>query len=115
MFRSHAALELEHIALRHQIGVLPRSARKRPKLAPADRLFWVFLSRVWCEWRSALAIVNPETVIGSHRMGFRLFWTWKIRHRQAGRPAISREVRDLIRRISRENQLWGAPHIQGEL
>jgi len=114
-FRSRAVLELEYIALRHQIGVLRRSARKRPKLTPADRLFWVFLSRVWCDWRSALAIVKPETVIAWHRRGFRLFWTWKIRHGQAGRPAGCGEVRDLIRRMSRENQLWGAPHIHGEL
>src|SRR5258705_3476847 len=60
MFRSRAALELEHIALRHQIGVLKRSARKRPKLTAADRLFWVFLSRVWGDWRSALDIVRPR-------------------------------------------------------
>ena len=63
MFRSRAALELEHIALRHQIGVLKRSARKRPKLTAADRLFWVFLSRVWWDWRSALDIVKPATAI----------------------------------------------------
>ena len=103
------------MALRHQIGVLKRSARKRPKLTAADRLFWVFVSRVWCNWRSALDLVKPETVIAWHRKGFRLFWTWKIRHGQAGRPAVSREVRDLIRRMSRENPLWGAPHIHGEL
>src|SRR6202521_5642300 len=75
MFRSRAALELEHIALRHQIGVLKRSARKRPKLTAADRLFWVFLSRVWGDWRSALDIVRPATAIAWHRKGFRLFWT----------------------------------------
>jgi len=75
----------------------------------------VILSRVWGDWRSALAIVKPETVIGWHRKGFRLFWTWKVRHGKPGRPAVSREVRDLIRRISRENPLWGAPHIHGEL
>ncbi len=115
MFRSRAALELEHIALRHQIGVLKRSAGKRPKLTAADRLFWVFLSRVWCDWRSALDIVRPATAIAWHRKGFRLFWTWKIRHGRVGRPAVSREVRDLIRRMSRENALWGAPHIHGEL
>jgi putative transposase len=115
MFRSRAALELEHIALRHQIGVLKRSAGKRPKLTAADRLFWVFLSRVWCDWRSALDIVKPATAIAWHRKGFRLFWTWKIRHGRAGRPAASREVRDLIRRMSRENPIWGAPHIHGEL
>src|SRR6202521_1876639 len=115
MFRSRAALELEHIALRHQIGVLKRSAGKRPKLTAADRLFWVFLSQVWCDWRSALEIVKPATAIAWHRKGFRLFWTWKIRHGRVGRPAVSREVRDLIRRMSRENALWGAPHIHGEL
>jgi putative transposase len=115
MFRSRAALELEHIALRHQIGVLKRSARKRPKLTAADRLFWVFLSRVWGDWRSALDIVRPATAIAWHRKGFRLFWTWKIRHGRVGRPAVSREVRDLIRRMSRENPLWGSPHIHGEL
>src|SRR5579864_4151376 len=115
MFLSRAALELEHIALRHQIGVLKRSARKRPKMTAADRLFWVFLSRIWADWRSALDIVKPATAIAWHRRGFRLFLTWKIRHGQAGRPTISREVRDLIRRMSRENALWGAPHIHGEL
>ena len=115
MFRSRAALELENIALRHQIGVLKRSARKRPKLTPADRLFWAFLSRVWDDWRSALDIVKPATVIAWHRKGFRLFWTWKIRHGRAGRPAVAGEVRDLIRKMSRENPLSGAPHIHGEL
>ena len=100
MFRSRAVLELEHIALRHQIGVLKRSARKRPKLTAADRLFWVFLSRVWRDWRSALDIVQPATAIAWHRKGFRLFWTWKIRHGGVGRPGVSCEVRDLIRRMS---------------
>src|SRR5712691_7997218 len=89
MFRSRAVLELEHMALRHQIGVLKRSARKRPKLTPADRLLWVFLSRVWGDWRSALDIVKPATALAWHRKGFRLFWTWKIRHGRAGRPGGS--------------------------
>jgi hypothetical protein len=115
MFRSRTVLELEHIALRHQIGVLRRSARKRPKLTPADRLLWVFLSQVWGEWRSALDIVKTATAIAWHRKGFRLFWTWKSRHGWVGRRGVSCEVRDLIRRMSRENPLWGAPHIHGEL
>ena len=80
IFRSRAALELENLALRHQIGVLQRSARKRPKLTSTDRLLWICLSRLWSDWRSALAIVQPETVIAWHRAGFRLFWTWKVRH-----------------------------------
>ena len=93
MFRSPAVLELEHLALRHQIGVLRCSARKRAKLTPADHLFWVFLSRVWYDWCAALAIVNPEKLIAWHRQGFRLFWTWKIRHGQVGRAAVSRSPR----------------------
>src|SRR6202171_1148347 len=98
IFRSRAAVELENLALRHQIGVLQRSARKRPKLTSGDRLLWICLSRLWRAWRSALAIVKPETVIAWHRAGFRLLWTWKVRRGQPGRPLISREVRDLIRK-----------------
>ena len=109
---SRAALELENLALRHQIGVLQRS-RKRPQLTSRDRLLWICLSRLRSDWRSALAIVQPETVIAWHRAGFRLFWTWKVRHGQPGRPVISHEVRDLIRRMCRENPSWGAPPIHG--
>jgi len=70
---------------------------------------------VWNDWRSSLVIVKPETVIGWHRKGFGLFWTWKVRHGQTGRPAVPKDVRELIRRMSRENPLWGAPRIHGEL
>src|SRR6266851_524146 len=115
IFRSRAALELENVALRHQIGVLQRSARKRPRLTPGDRLLWVWLSRIWSDWRLALVIVNPETVVAWHRAGFRLFWTWKVRRGQPGRPVICREIRDLIRKMCRENPGWGAPRIHGEL
>jgi hypothetical protein len=115
IFRSRAALQLENLALRHQIGVLQRSARKRPKLTSGDRLLWVWLSRIWRDWRSALAIVKPETVVAWHRAGFRRFWTWKVRRGQPGRPVLSREIRDLIRQMSRENPGWGAPRIHGEL
>ncbi len=115
IFRSRAVLQLENLALCHQIGVLQRSARKRPKLTPGDRLLWVLLSRLWRDWRSALAIVQPETVVAWHRAGFRLFWTWKVRHGQPGRPVISGELRDLIRKMCRENPGWGAPRIHGEL
>ena len=113
--RSRAALELENLALRHQIGVLQRSARKRPKLILLDRLLWAWLSRVWSDWRSALAIVRPETVLAWHRRGFGLFWAWKIRRGHPGRPTLPRDVRDLIRRMCRENPTWGAPRIHGEL
>jgi putative transposase len=69
IFRSRAALELENLALRHQIGVLQRSARKRPELTPAGRLLWVWLSRIWNDWRSALAVVKPETVVPLAQVG----------------------------------------------
>jgi hypothetical protein len=116
IFRSRAALQLENLGLRHQIGVLQRSVRKLPKLTPGDRLLWVWLSRIWRDGRSALAIVKPETVLAWHRAGFRLFWTWKGRHvGQPGRPTVPREIRDLIRKMCRENPGWGAPRIHGEL
>jgi hypothetical protein len=83
-FRHRAALQLEILALRHQLGVLQRSV-KRPKLTAADRFLWAWLSAFWKEWQSAIAIVKPATVIGWHRQGFRLFWTWRIR---GGKPAV---------------------------
>jgi hypothetical protein len=88
---------------------------KRPKLTSADRLLWVWLCRVWSDWRSALIIVQPDTVVAWHRKGFRLFWKWKIRCRRPGRPSVPHDLRELIRRLSRENSLWGAPRIHGDL
>lgn len=114
VFKSRATLQLENLALRHQLTVLRRLV-KRPKLTSADRLLWMWLCEVWSDWRSALVLVKPETVIAWHRKGFRLFWTWKVRHGQPGRPAIPKDVQELIRKMSRENPLWGAPRIHGEL
>jgi putative transposase len=115
IIRLRAELQLENLALRHQITVIRRSTKKRPKLTPRDRLFWVCLSRIWHDWRSVLVIVKPDTILAWHRKGFRLFWTWKVRHGQRGRPLIPHEVRDLIRQMCRQNQTWGAPRIHGEL
>src|SRR3954470_22169653 len=88
IFKTSAQLRLENLALRQQLAVVRRSAPKRLKLTPADRIFWVWLRRVWGDWRSALLIVKPETVVAWHRMGFRLFWSWKIRRGKPGRPAV---------------------------
>ena len=107
-------LVVENLALRQQVAVYKHTV-KRPKLRTRDRVFWVWLSRLWPNWRSALAIVQPETVIQWHRQGFKLFWRWKSRAGKPGRPPIQRELRDLIRRMSRENPLWGAPRILSEL
>jgi len=114
-FRTRTALQAEVLALRHQLLVLQRRNQKqRLRLSVADRLLWVWLSRIWPDWRSALCIVKPETVITWHRKGFRLYWSWKSRPRQ-GRPPVSTGVRELIRRMSRANPGWGAPRVHGEL
>jgi putative transposase len=115
LFKTSAELRLENLALRHQLGVLRRSAPTQLKLTPADRMFWVWLHRVWSDWKSALLIFKPATVIAWHRKGFRVFWSWKIRRVKRGRPTVPQEIRDLIRMISRNNPLWGAPRIHGEL
>jgi len=112
--RSLAASYFESLAMRQQLAVLNRKT-PRPRLHPSDRWFWVLISSLWPAWRGALAIVKPATVIGWHRKGFRLLWTWKSRSRRSGRPPVSPEVRGLIRRMCRENPLWGAPRIHGEL
>jgi len=106
-------LALENLALRQQLAIVQRKT-KRPKLSKADRAFWVALCRLWPDWQNALIIVKPETVIGWHRKGFKLYWTWKSR-RRGGRPPIDAEIRTLIRRIASENPTWGAPRIHGEL
>src|SRR5438309_6596958 len=77
-------------------------------------IFWIVFARLWKNWWSALQVVGPETVVRWHRRGFRLYRAWKSRRRW-GRPAIGRDLRDLIRQMSRANPLWGAPRIQGEL
>ena len=115
-FKTRLALQLEIVALRHQLGILQSSSeRKRPRFQNSDRLLWVWLSRFWSGWRQALVIIRPKTVVAWHRMGFRLYWRWKSRTGRPGRPAIQKEVRDLIRQMSQANPLWGAPRIHGEL
>ena len=110
--RFRRALVLENLALRHQLLVLQQSA-KRPRLSKADRGLWVLLFRIFAKWRDSLVIVKPATVVGRHRNGFGLYWKWK--SGKPGRPKVDAEVRTLIRRMSRENPLWGAPRIHGEL
>jgi hypothetical protein len=113
LLQSRAALAAENLALRHQIVILQRSV-KRPRLHRRDRIFWVWLSRLWRGWRSSLLVVQPETVIRWHRQGFRLYWRWKSRSR-CGRPKLDAEIRALIRRMSRENSTWGRRRIRSEL
>ena len=107
-------LVTENLALRQQLLVLHRSSN-RPQLCRRDRLFWIGLSHLWHEWRSILVIVKPETVVKWHWQGFKCYWRWKSRSRRVGRPRINQELRELIRRMSRENPIWGVPRIQAEL
>jgi transposase InsO family protein len=111
-FCSRAALELENLALRHQLNVLRRQCPGRPRLSPIDRLLWVWLYRLWPRCLDAMVLVRPATVIHWHHQGFRLYWRWRSR---SGRPSVDREVRKLIREMSSANPLWGAPRIHGEL
>jgi len=114
MLVARCRLAVENVALRQQLSVYKQSV-KRPKLRARDRIFWVCLSRVWSNWQSALCIVQPETVIRWHRQGFKLYWSWKSRNGKPGRPPVSRDIRELIQRMSRENPRWGAPRICSEL
>lgn len=113
-FRSRNNLALEILALRQQLGVLERK-RPRPRLGIPDRIFWVLLRQLWSGWNGVLVIVKPDTVIGWHRAGFRLFWRLRSRARGFGRPRKDVEIRNLIRRMVEENVAWGAPRIHGEL
>ena len=111
--RSRLTLELELVALRQQLTVLRRQHPGRPRLFSADRLLWAWLYRFWPQVLDAMVLVKPATVVQWHRKGFRLYWRRRSRH--LGRPGIKREIRDLIRKMSQANPLWGAPRIDGEL
>jgi putative transposase len=99
-FRSRAVLELENLALRHELNVLRRQCPGRPRLSPIDRLLWVWLYRLWPSCLEVMALVKPATVIHWHRQGFRLYWRWRSK---SGRPSVDREVRKLIREMSSAN------------
>ena len=112
-FKTDHDLRIENLALRQQLAVF-KDKRPRPKLRDADQRFWVALRSAWPKWTNALIFVKPGTVTKWHRRGFRLFWKWKSKTKRPGRPRISREIRDLIRKMAIENS-WGAPRIHGEL
>jgi putative transposase len=110
--RSRASLQAEILALRHQLAVYQHRYSARPRPQPPDRILWAWLSSLWRGWRDALVIVRPSTVIGWQRRRFRDHWR---RLSRPGRPRIDPEIRELIRRISSANPLWGAPKIVDEL
>jgi hypothetical protein len=112
--KSRARLEAENIVLRQQGIVLSRKSPSRVWLRSIDRLIFVWMYRLFPSILNAITVVKPETVIRWHQRGFRAYWRWKSR-RRGGRPRIDREIRDLIRQMSKENLLWGAPRIHSEL
>ena len=111
--RDRSDIVIENAALRQQLAVL-KDKHPRPRLRPADRVFWAALRLAWSRWANALIVVKPDTVARWHRMGFRLFWRWKSRSRRIGRPKVPAEVRKLILTMALEND-WGAPRIHAEL
>ena len=113
LLRARLSMQMEILALRHQLGVYQRKAT-RPRIRPADRILWSWLARAWSGWRDALVIVQPATVVAWRRRKFREHWTRLTRSGNPGRPAVSRDVRSLIRRMSSVNPIWGAPRIVGE-
>jgi transposase InsO family protein len=112
--RLPAERDAEIVYLRQQLIVLKRRAPARPRLKATDRLIFVCLYRLFLSLLDASIIFKPETLLRWHRTGFRLFWRWKSR-RPPGRPAVSADIRKLVQRMSRENPLWGAPRVHGEL
>src|ERR1700737_309892 len=112
--KSKLRLEAENAVLRHQLIVLKRRLRGRVRLTNNDRWFFIQLYRRFPLTLKLLTIIRPETLVRLHRAGFRCYWRWKSRP-QGGRPQIDTELRVLIRRMSVENPLWGAPRIHGEL
>jgi transposase InsO family protein len=114
LFKSKSRLEAENAALRHQLIVLRRRVRGRTQLTNGDRLFLIQLYRWFPSVLRAITIIRPGTLVRWHRAGFRRYWRWKSRF-LGGRPQIDAELRALIRRMSADNPLWGAPRIHGEL
>ena len=112
--RGHRELLLENLALRQQLIAMQRT-NARPRLQACDRLFWMALRRVWRNWRTALVLVRPETVVGWHRTWLRRRWSRRSPPRANGRPTVPREIRALIREMATANPLWVAPRIHGEL
>jgi putative transposase len=114
LFRSRRSMQLEILALRHQLAVYQRSIR-RPRIQPADRFLWAWLARLWSGWQDALPVVQPRTIVAWQQKRFRAYWRRLSQGGTPGRPTVAKELRELIRRISQANPAWDSPRIVGEL
>ena len=113
-FKSPRRLEVENLFLRHQLNIALRREPLRLRLRGTDRAILVWMTWLWPSLLGLSRVVRPDTILRWHRAGFRAYWRWKSRG-QPGRPRVSRELRELIQRMNKENPLWGAPRIHGEL
>src|SRR5439155_19323098 len=111
LFKSRCRLEAENLFLRHQLNIALRQAPPCLRLRGSDRALLGWMTRLWARLIGAAQVVQPETILRWHRAGWKAFWRWKSRKR-AGRRKIGRGLRDLIRRMSKENQQWGGSRIQ---
>ena len=114
LFKSRSRLEAENLFLRHQLSIALRRAAPHPRLCDSDRALLALMTKFWPSLLGVAQVVEPDTILRWHRAGFKAFWRWKSRKR-GGRPTIDHGLRDLIQRMSRENPLWGASRIHGEL
>lgn len=115
LFQSRADLALENLALRQQVAVLKKE-NPRPKISLFDKAFWIGLRKIWSKWINALIIVKPETVVRWHRQGFKFYWNFISRRgKRKGRPPVTKEIRDMIRKIANENPIWRAPKVHAEM
>ena len=114
LFKSRIRLEAEYLFLRHQLTIALRQAPPRLRLRSGDRALLIGMTRLWPSLLGMAQVVQPETILRWHRAGFKMFWRWKSRNR-VGRPKIDRGLRDVIERMSKENPLWGASRIHGEV
>jgi hypothetical protein len=112
LFKTRIELILENLMLRQQLNIYKRT-NKKPKIANIDRIILVWISKIFSKWKSALIVVKVETLIGWHKKAFKLYWRWK--SRKVGRPNIDWELIKLIRMLQKENPMWSAQRIQGEL
>src|SRR5262252_2684587 len=106
IFGGHEQVALENLALREQLGIFQRSVR-HPKIRQRDRLFWVCLQKVWKEWRSALVIVRPETVLDWQRKRFKRYWSQLSQHKNPGRPRRGSDIGKLVKTMAEANPSWG--------
>ena len=110
----HRAVALENLVLRQQLAVFKRTV-KRPQLRHGDRLFWMLLANAWRDWRTALIVVDPDTVVRWHRHWLRRQWARRSALDRPGRPRTNLAIRTLVMKMAAANPLWGAPRIHGEL